>query len=275
MKEDVKKKDFEELMKFMETQFPKNAIQTYNSDLSLSDLTDNGTNIKQLEYLHQYKDFVTTKLNHSLSSIICKQQQWSENGFNLGLKGDVLSEILHHCALAHTKCSTFFGREKLIEQAMNCIQQSNRDLETKFAGISVYIVGVSGAGKTALMAKVADEIFKNKVGEAKVIIRFCGTSPGSKNAWSLMINICAQIEYVFELQDRKSLSFQNQQQEYDSLVSYFHSLLLKYPLLLFIDSLDQLTNDNQGRSELSFLKGVKLQIHVLWYLVCRMIWKKM
>jgi hypothetical protein len=67
----------------------------------------------------------------------------------------------------------------------------------KFDGISVCIIG---AGKTAFMAKVASVLASSPMSSVEdqkeqtpvpVLIRFCGTSPGSKNARSLMVSLCA------------------------------------------------------------------------------------
>ena len=41
------------------------------------------------------------------------------------------------------------------------------------------------------------------------------------------------------------------------MVTYFHQLIHEYPVFLFIDSLDQLTDENQGRSQISFLKNIR------------------
>ena len=72
------------------------------------------------------------------------------------------------------------------------------------------------------------------------------------NAKDLMISICAQIEFLFGV-TAKDLDLQ----KYDNIVTYFQGLLHDYPVILFIDSLDQLTDDNQGRSQISFLRCVK------------------
>jgi hypothetical protein len=112
--------------------------------------------------------------------------------------------------------------------------------------------------KTALMAKVASEASARMAvadgNQTPVLIRFCGTSSGSKDARSLMASLCAQLEFVHGL-EKRAASFEDQ--PYDALVAYFQSLLREHSVLLFIDSLDQLTNDNQGRSQLSFLRGVR------------------
>ena len=108
--------------------------------------------------------------------------------------------------------------------------------------------------KTALMAKLCNEVVL-QCSERNVIIRFCGTSPGSVNARSLMVSICEQIEYLMGL-DRKIRSIQHDL--YSEVIKYFHSLLRTHPLVLFIDSLDQLSDEDFGRSQISFLKDLKL-----------------
>ncbi len=59
------------------------------------------------------------------------------------------------------------------------------------AGITLCLIGNSGFGKTALMAKAASEVYKLQPDkERPIIIRFCGTSAGSSTALSLLKNIC-------------------------------------------------------------------------------------
>jgi ABC-type phosphate/phosphonate transport system ATPase subunit len=120
-----------------------------------------------------------------------------------------------------------------------------------FVGIAVVVIGVSGAGKTALMSKVASEMYTRREGKSKVVIRFCGTSPRSKNARNVVMSICRQMEFLFHVQETKPSSLENL--SYGELVDYFQALVHKHPVLLFIDSLDQLTDENQGRSQISFL----------------------
>jgi hypothetical protein len=61
----------------------------------------------------------------------------------------------------------------------------------------------------------------------------------------------SQIEIIFSLDKAINLS------DFNVAVTYFHRLLLTYPVILFIDSLDQLTDNYLARSKLSFLVGVK------------------
>jgi len=44
---------------------------------------------------------------------------------------------------------------------------------------------------------------------------------------------------------------------YEDCVKKLHDLVAAHPVVLFIDSLDQLSNENLARSDVSFLKGVR------------------
>jgi hypothetical protein len=120
-----------------------------------------------------------------------------------------------------------------------------------FSGISLCVIGVSGAGKTALMAKLADELFRIDPMHP-VILRFCGTSKGSSTGLELVRSICIQMMLV--IGDMASIS--TIPSTYKDAVKCLHSLLERHPVFLFIDSLDQLSDADMARSRISFLDGV-------------------
>ena len=248
---------YQNLINYMKQEIPESSIQTYDTELTLTDIQTKTP--RYTDYFQIFKCFVQQQMNDSLNKIIEMRQEWMKDSHGLGIRGDEVSEMLRHCKFAFFKCSTFVGRQRLIEETIAFVEAPNRSLEnesnTQFDNIAVSIIGVSGAGKTALMSKVASEMYKRTGGTRKIIIRFCGTSPQSKNARNLTTSICRQIEFLFHVQEIKSTSFRDK--SYDDLVAYFHSLLKEHPVLLFIDSLDQLTDENQGRSQISFLKNVQ------------------
>ena len=255
-------KYWNDLISFMKSQIPQSSMEVYSADLTLLDMR-NRTN-KYDMYVDQFRKFTKAKMEASLQSVVDCRQQWAKDGNGVGIPGLKLAEMLHHCTFAKEKCTTFIGRHNLINTVLDVIQAPHREVEGnldpfnpihQFLGICVSIVGASGAGKTALMAKVASETFLQKSDDAVVVIRFCGTSPESMNARRLMLSISAQVEYLFDVAEKKvDLLFD---EKYDKVVEYFQLLLRTYPVMLFIDSLDQLTDENQGRSQISFLKGVR------------------
>eukprot|EP01038_Epipyxis_sp_PR26KG_P017224 gene17224-23737_t len=177
------------------------------------------------------------------------------NGCGLSLDGKSVSEMLHHSEWAYEKVRAFYGREMLID---SCLDKITSNKNNNKYGICLAVIGVSGSGKTALMAKLAESIIMRTLTspDAVVIIRFCGTSPGSNNAFSLVRSICQQLELVLSLPVRST-----DIPKYSDLVKYFHELLNQHPVIMLIDSLDQLTDEDMGRSQLTFLDGVKLHEH--------------
>ena len=158
---------FGELEEFMALEFaqtPATAVQTYMPELTLADLQADAKegNAKQAEYLKQFKSFATSSLEASLRSVVAQKEAWAEHGGGLGLSGALLSEMLHHSAFAHAKCTTFVGRRGLLDQTAAFLDAvPNREITDdkyddlnpvhRFAGIAVAVVGVSGAGKVRML----------------------------------------------------------------------------------------------------------------------------
>eukprot|EP01033_Poteriospumella_lacustris_P008935 gene8935-6417_t len=218
---------------------------------------------------------------------------------------DHIEEMLHHGEWAALKSENFVGREKLVAELLDAISLSDMFLtQSKF--LTCAVIGSSGCGKTALMAKVAQLAYLREVsiGTADepassghsnrrrfhlspnvipsnmaastmnlllppqssiiglapvqprpVIIRFCGTSPDSSDAFSLIRSICLQLSLVFC--QPNDWHFATSVTDYIAAVQHFHHLLQVHPIILFIDSLDQLSDAYQGRSRLSFLSNIQ------------------
>jgi WD40 repeat protein len=191
--------------------------------------------------------------------------QWKRDELGYGLKGKCLEEILHHCTLAHERNRGFIGRETLVNHS-KCLlfslpdnEQGSRKPSNELAGISFYIVGNSGTGKTSLMARLAsltnEELTKNnnQLSEIPVVIRFCGTSEQSLDGLQLMQSICIQILSFYYQGKVMQLPPYHDKQSFDEALQWFRSVMSKYPVYLFLDSLDQLSNLKNCRSHLSFL----------------------
>ena len=174
------------------------------------------------------------------------------------------SEIVSHVTFCTRKSTSFYGRHELVQAAMNYYKgnegrlnsaryKSGNKTETVFV-----IHGVSGSGKTSLMAKVAGlvrQMFQEKKYSPVMVTRFCGTSGASSSARNLLHSMCEQISRAYskpETQDLKPLPTRFQE-----LITHFASLLAKAssdkPLVIHIDSLDQLSDESNGRSKLDWL----------------------
>ena len=101
------------------------------------------------------------------------------------------------------------------------------------------------------MAKLANELFQIEP-TRPVILRFCGTSKGSATGLELVRSICIQIMLVHA----ETASILTVPGTYKDAVKYLHGLLERHPVILLIDSLDQLSDADMARSKISFLDGV-------------------
>eukprot|EP01038_Epipyxis_sp_PR26KG_P012111 gene12111-16216_t len=205
------------------------------------------------EYLADWKQTVLQLLSDDLNNVVAKLDTWKHNGDGVGMPGSDLDDFLHHCKMAYDKCSDFVGQVHLLNAAATLMSNPNRSpSQCELYGISMCVVGVSGAGKTALMSKMAQESVlreKSSNNPRPVIVRYCGTNAESVSGLLLMRSICKQIRYVYQLPDFPPIP-----PTYESCKDMFHDLLHHNPVILFIDSLDQLTNENQARSTLNFLQ---------------------
>jgi WD40 repeat protein/GTPase SAR1 family protein len=221
------------------------------------------------KYATEWERVTRDCLKKELQKVIDKSEQWNA-GF-AGIPVDHLEEIFHHCTIAFTKANSFFGRENLLRRAKEMVDRHNKAIQrTKekksFSGICLAVVGKSGCGKTALMAKLALSLFGSSATAKKIpmVIRFCGTSRYSLNGLKLIQSISLQILAVYERKDElKEFISVLPSQDYQTAVEYFHKLIFRYPVNLLIDSLDQLENRNEERSKLTFLRDLHEQSRVI------------
>ena len=109
------------------------------------------------------------------------------------------------------------------------------------------VYGVSGSGKTALLAKVAQQAAGWFRGDLVKVVRFLGTSPGTSTIRDTLVGICLQISEVYKIHVR--ISEYELRKDFTYLCAYFAAILHqidtdKRPLLIVLDSLDQLSPDD-------------------------------
>ena len=165
----------------------------------------------------------------------------------------ISQEVMRHAALCRSRARGFSAREALLEATVARIRSGG--------GRVTIVHGRSGSGKTSLLARASKEVGDGWTAEAEaarergdyglepiVAIRFCGITPDSSNARVLLRSLCEQLASVYDKPPPPS-------DEWKRLVEDFRKRLLEAPagrkLAIFIDSLDQLTDDYQARSDLS------------------------
>lgn len=228
-------------------------------------------------YISHWEEVAYQRLHQELESLIQVEKQQQDESARL------LQEMYHHCVWAVQKATTFVGRHSIQTRVVELIdafrsenakatkskikstvqQFSPMKPTTRMSPITLAIVAQSGCGKTALMARIAQTLYLQELSLQSspnisaastplrpVIVRFCGTTAGSSDAMSLIQSISQQIAWIYGQGMLPVAS------DYETAVTQFHWLMKQYPVLLFLDSLDQLSNDYEGRSRLTFLEGI-------------------
>jgi hypothetical protein len=146
-------------------------------------------------------------------------------------------EIADHQAFGEDRAKFFTGRAGILETIGDYAKGNDRH--------PLVIWGESGSGKSALMARAAQEIH-SELPHAEIVVRFIGWTPESSDIRSLLGSVCLQISRAYGADETTVPT------DYKELVDDFPKRLAlataQKPLVLFLDALDQLSDIEQGRS---------------------------
>jgi WD40 repeat protein len=153
------------------------------------------------------------------------------------------AEVAAHETFRNERARVFIGRAEILTAIEKYL--------TGNAPHPLAIWGVSGSGKSALMAKAVEQA--RQTGQ-DILYRFIGATPESSNGRALLESLCKQISRRYQA-DEATLPL-----EYKDLVQEFSRRLAlaesDRPLILFLDALDQLSDTDNARD----LSWVPLQL---------------
>ena len=196
--------------------------------------TGSGISLDNNEHI-KYLDSFCTKVYDDMKFLIDQhavQAVTSMSHPNSGL----YDEVLRHTWFCVNKCKLFCGQEDVLDAVKTylCCSHHQRPF---------VIHGLSGSGKTSIMAKVAVSAKEWLCPGLVTIVRFLGTSPGSATIHCVLQSIVQQICLVFDVPCPSVETLE----DFSVLAQYFKTQLLQSlpvspscPLLLMLDSVDQL-----------------------------------
>jgi hypothetical protein len=124
-------------------------------------------------------------------------------------------------------------------------------------GQAMVVHGPSGAGKTYVMAKAAAHWAEVMRSRSAMVVRFLGTSQDSATVALLLTSVCQQLRAISMGREAYVAGSSSASDElgpvpgdFDALCTYFKDVLIQWkwgPLLLLLDSVDQLDDSNAGR----------------------------
>ena len=205
---------------------------TINYDIHWSDQGVHPDNAEHKVYLDQLcKDFEdkTKKLiNKAISS---KEYKYFED--------PVYQDILIQSLFAKQKSETFHGRKTALMLL--------HEYMIKDTGRPLIVFGQTGCGKTSLMAEVSCQAWKWMKGNGVIISRFIGTTEMSCAIRPLLIGLLTQLADAYG-QSKEKLDDKDTKVLNELLESRIKSFpTTEKPLLLLIDSLDQIDSADGGR----------------------------
>jgi hypothetical protein len=146
-------------------------------------------------------------------------------------------EGLAHRRFAEERLRFFVGRSEMLANIAGHLKDSGRR--------SLAIVGAGGTGKSALMAMAIQQT-QESCPTAEIVYRFIGATPGSSDGRSLLESLCREISRRYGKSDADVPT------DYRDLVPELGKRMqlasATQPLILFLDSLDQLSTSQDARS---------------------------
>ena len=140
------------------------------------------------------------------------------------------AEGLAHHRFAEERLRFFVGRSEMLATIAGYLKDSRRR--------SLAIVGAGGTGKSALLARAIQQAQASHP-KAQIVYRFIGATPGSSDGRSLLDSLCREISRRYGADDADVPT------DYRDLVPELGKRMqlasADRPLILFLDSLDQLS----------------------------------
>ncbi|RLA84279.1 MAG: hypothetical protein DRG78_01840 [Epsilonproteobacteria bacterium] len=141
------------------------------------------------------------------------------------------------------KIENFLGQENILNKIQEYMLN---DISTP-----LIINGVSGIGKSSIIAKAIEDT--SNISNKKIIYRFVGATPNSTTSKDLLSSILEELNIAIE--DEKNDDMVNQlltdmDKEENSFIAFSHKVHkeimgLTDDIIIFIDAVDQITNDDQ------------------------------
>ncbi|MBG0771259.1 MAG: DUF4062 domain-containing protein, partial [Anaerolineaceae bacterium] len=191
---------------------------------------------------YQPKNFCEATFQHLGNVILAEVNRDEDRSIRESIHHFQVDEALdqegvEHLAFAEARIRHFVDRDKLLSEIQDYL--SNR------GGKLFVIAGEGGSGKSALMAKALQMAQSHSSGQ-QVIFRFIGATPASSDGRALLEGLCHEIARRYGQVEEELPS------DYLALVSEFSKLLTfassEYPMIIFLDSLDQLSANHGARS---------------------------
>ena len=208
----------EKLKAELRRDLPEQNVQEYQAQWNRGEVT--------FDHLKQFCDDVY----HSLEDVILSEIE------DIEALDFIDREVKDHEEWGKERAEFFTGREEMLENVLSYLSGESQN------PLAVY--GDGGTGKTALLAQACSQA-DNKLHNARVIYRYIGATPSSSDGRSLLESLCRQIDRAYGAQEDVPSAFEDLAEEFPKRLALATD---KNPLVLFLDSLDQLSSAHNAHT---------------------------
>ncbi|XP_072026817.1 NACHT domain- and WD repeat-containing protein 1-like [Amphiura filiformis] len=227
------------LLDSFKSEYVPSRLSPKNLNFCSINWTEHGVDVDNNDHVQYLEQFCDTFVDNC-KTLIRRAIQKEKN--SQSINDSLFLEVAHHAEFCNSKCQNFCGRKEIINEMFSSLKRKDFDKP-------LVLHGVSGSGKTSIMAMIAKQAHTELGKDSKVMIRFLGTTPESSSISMVIQSICRQIISVYSLNVKMPALFD----QFTDLVDFFQTVLKKVsdnckgcPLLIILDSLDQLESTHNA-----------------------------
>jgi len=161
-------------------------------------------------------------------------------------------EIENHNDFGKDRVRFFVGRDTILQKISDYVKGKDKH--------PLAVFGVSGSGKSALMARAVEQA-RSKHQNAMVIVRFIGATPESSDGRALLESLCHHIARSYGADESTVPS------DYEKLVEDFPKRLVLAtsvkPLFIFLDALDQFSSTDNANNLIWIPRELPDNVHLV------------
>ncbi|XP_071100167.1 uncharacterized protein [Haliotis cracherodii] len=167
---------------------------------------------------------------------------------------NLFEEVSQHVMTCHKRVRKFHGRKDILQLIKSYVRSETNT--------PLVIFGKTGSGKSAILAKAAKDVHKwMKEFDTRVLVRSVGATRRSTNVRTLLRDICLQLCHI------TGANYKDVPTEYKGLVNDFaykiSQITTEKPLVIFLDAVDRLLDEHDGRKMSWLPKELPSNVHVI------------
>ncbi|CAI9735288.1 and WD repeat domain-containing 2-like [Octopus vulgaris] len=166
-------------------------------------------------------------------------------------------EILHHLHFCVQKCALFCGQQDTLEKIQQITKENNLRKP-------IVIHAPSGVGKTSLLAMIMKQLSSWFSDNYLAVIRFLGTTQETCNIYNVLLSVMKQLSSMtgMILEPMGYVDMNRLEKYFPRFLRQFGQSIKK-PVFILLDSLDQLSEDDDAFSMAWLPDFLPTNVHVI------------